>query len=106
MNSRLRWRIVITLVVTLGVSFFAWYPWLAERYGLAIPRVIQDKRVHLGLDLKGGVHMVLRVNTDDAVVAETRSVAARLNEALTGVTDGPVDVLGPGRFRVTRIAGA
>ncbi len=106
MNSRLRWRIVITLVVTLGVSFFAWYPWLAERYGLAIPRVIQDKRVFLGLDLKGGVHMVLRVNTDDAVVAETRNIAARLDEALAGVTHGPVDVLGPGRFRVGGVPGS
>ena len=82
MNSRLRWRFVVTVAVTLGISIFAWYPFVADRYGLANPGFIREKRLRLGLDLKGGVHMVLRVNTDDAVLVETRNTAARLDEAL------------------------
>ncbi len=106
MNSRLRWKFVVTVVVTLGISFFAWYPLLADRYGLPAPGFIMEKRLKLGLDLKGGVQMVLRVNTGDAVLVDTRNTAARLDEALTqqGVTRGPIEVLGPGRFRVAGVA--
>ena len=106
MNSRLRWKFVVTVVVTLGVSFFAWYPLLADRYGLPAPGFIMEKRLKLGLDLKGGVQMVLRINTGEAVLVDTRNTAARLDEALTqqGVTRGPIEVLGPGRFRVAGVA--
>ena len=105
MNTRLRWRIVVTVAVTFGISIFAWYPFLADRYGLPNPAFILEKRLRLGLDLKGGVHMVLRVNTDDAVLVETRNTAGRLDEALTrqGVKRGPIEVLGPGRFRVAGV---
>ncbi len=106
MNRRLRWRVVATLVVTFGISIFAWYPWLAERVGLPNPGFMQESRLRLGLDLEGGVHLVMRVNTDDAVLVETRNTAGRLDEALGrhGVTRGAVDVLGPGQFRVTGVA--
>ena len=105
MNRRLRWRLVATVVVTFGISLFAWYPVVADRYGLAIPDFLLEKRPRLGLDLKGGVQMVLRVNTDDAVLVETRNTARRLDEALTreGVKRGPIEVLGAGRFRVADI---
>ncbi len=102
MKSRLRWRFVVTVAVTFVISIFAWYPFVADRYGLANPGFIREKRLRLGLDLKGGVHMVLRVNTDDAVLVDTRNTAARLDEALTrqGVQRGPIEVLGAGQFRV------
>ena len=105
MNSRLRWRVAATVAVTLGISIFAWYPFLADRYGLASPDFILEKRLRLGLDLKGGIHMVLRVNTDDAVLVETRNTAGRLDEALTrqGVKRGPIEVVGPGQFRVADV---
>ena len=101
MKGRLRWRFVVTVAVTFVISIFAWYPFLADRYGLASPGFIREKRLRLGLDLKGGVHMVLRVNTDDAVLVDTRNTAGRLDEALTrqGVKRGPIEVLGAGRFR-------
>ena len=38
-------------------------------------------RFELGLDLKGGVHLVLRVQTDDALRLETETTAERLREA-------------------------
>ena len=83
MSSRLRWRIVVTLMVTLGISIFGWYPWVADRLTLEKPSFLLEKRLRLGLDLKGGVHMVLRVNTDDAVLVETRNASRRVEEALT-----------------------
>ena len=42
-----------------------------------------DKQLKLGLDLKGGVHLVLRVQTDDALRLETEQEMERLREELT-----------------------
>ena len=101
MHKRLRWRIITVVAVTLGISIFAWYPLLAARSGLWVPDFMLNRQLRLGLDLKGGVHMVLRVNTDDAVLVETRNTADRLEEALTKrQMKASIEVLRPGQFRV------
>ena len=41
------------------------------------------EKVNLGLDLKGGVHLVLRVQTDDALRLETETTVERLRDTLT-----------------------
>ena len=89
MSKRLRWRLGVTLAVTLGVSLLAWYPPLADRLGLPLPAIVEDRRLRLGLDLAGGVQTVLRVNTEEAIAAEARHVADRVvgalaNEGITG----------------------
>ncbi|MPY90212.1 MAG: protein translocase subunit SecD [Luteitalea sp.] len=108
MNSRLRWKVVGIFAVTFAVSIFAWYPLVAEKLGMKGPDFILQKRLRLGLDLEGGVHFVLRVNTDDAVLAETRATAARLDEALHqhGVETGAIEVLNPRQFRVHNVNSA
>src|SRR5579875_3301433 len=40
------------------------------------------QRIHLGLDLKGGTHLILQVMVDEAVGATTDSDAARLQTDL------------------------
>ncbi|HEX4029658.1 MAG TPA: protein translocase subunit SecD [Terracidiphilus sp.] len=40
------------------------------------------KRIHLGLDLQGGVHLILQVQVQEAVSDETDSVVARLEQEL------------------------
>jgi preprotein translocase subunit SecD len=73
MYANLRWKLLTILVVT-ALAVWAFYP----------PRT----KIKLGLDLQGGVHMVLRVHTDDALKIETETAAEQLREALTnaGVT--------------------
>lgn len=39
--------------------------------------------IHLGLDLQGGTHLILQVNVDEAVAAETSQAAQRLQADLT-----------------------
>src|SRR5215470_8860157 len=39
-------------------------------------------RIHLGLDLKGGVHLILQVMVDEAVNTETDNVMAQLKEQM------------------------
>ncbi len=41
-----------------------------------------DQKIRLGLDLKGGIHMVMRVKTDDAVKAEIDLMQQRIRSAL------------------------
>ncbi len=40
------------------------------------------KRIHLGLDLKGGVHLILQVVVSEAVSAETDNTSARIQQDL------------------------
>jgi preprotein translocase subunit SecD len=41
-----------------------------------------QKQIHLGLDLQGGVHLILQVQVQEAVSDETDSAAARVRDAL------------------------
>ena len=40
------------------------------------------KRIHYGLDLKGGAHLILQVKVEEAVNAETNNTAARIQQDL------------------------
>src|SRR6185436_540351 len=80
--SNLRWKVITVVAVT--VIFFAVgvWPLIAQRYGITSPSWLIDKALKLGLDLKGGVHLVLRVQTDDALRLTTQQELERLREAL------------------------
>src|SRR5258706_14962334 len=80
--SNLRWKVVT--ILTVFVLFFGLgvYPILASRYHLPSPGWLQEKQLKLGLDLKGGVHLVLRVQTDDALRLVTEQEMERLRDEL------------------------
>jgi preprotein translocase subunit SecD len=67
-----------------SVLFFALgiYPMLASRYHLPSPGWLQSKQLRLGLDLKGGVHLVMRVQTGDALKIQTTTTSEQLRETL------------------------
>ncbi|HVL67259.1 MAG TPA: protein translocase subunit SecD [Vicinamibacterales bacterium] len=102
MNKNLRWKIVT--IVTVFVVFFASgvYPMLASRYGLPAPAWLQAQQLKLGLDLKGGVHLVLRVHTDDALRIFSTTSSEQLREALrnAGVNVAGITLDSPTVFRV------
>src|SRR5215212_7166275 len=83
MSSTVRWKFLITLAVFIVFGAVGVYPILAARYHLPAPGWLMDKQLKLGLDLKGGVHLVLRVQTDDALRVETQTEMERLREELT-----------------------
>ena len=60
-----------------------------------------DKQLKLGLDLKGGVHLVLRVKTDDALRTETELEMEReaIDHHARGVGGRPDREAQPGRDR-------
>lgn len=87
MGKNLRTKLlVIAGVVALAV--FAFYP--------------PDQKIRLGLDLKGGVHLVLRVQTDEALQLLTESTADQLREQLRtlGVNGTTIAATGPASFTV------
>src|SRR2546429_302888 len=63
MNRRIRTRLIIIFVLAAvsGYLFSGFPPSLST----------MKERIHLGLDLNGGIRLVLQVITDDAIRAET-----------------------------------
>ena len=88
MNRNLLWRGLLVIVV-VGACAFSAFP-------------LGDS-IQLGLDLRGGIHLVLEVLTDDALRAEAQkdidSIVQELDEkgasGVVGATESPV------RFRLT-----
>ncbi len=108
MNKNLHWKILTSL--TVFVLFFAVgvYPILVQRYPkLPAPSWLMAHQLRLGLDLKGGVHLVLRVQTDDALKIHTTTTSEQLREALrtAGVTPGTIGVTSPTSFHVEGVPG-
>src|SRR3954470_3668870 len=81
--SNLRWKLLTTIAVTIIFGAVGVYPIVAARYGVTSPKVLTDRILKLGLDLKGGVHLVLRVQTDDALRIESETEMERLRELLS-----------------------
>ena len=71
--SNLRWKLITILIVFVVFFGVGVYPILASRYNLPAPQWLRDRQLKLGLDLKGGVHLVLRVQTDDALAGDDRA---------------------------------
>ena len=80
--SNLQWKVVAIVVVGVLFSALGIYPIVAARYGIHSPGFLMDKQLRLGLDLKGGVHLALRVETDEALKGETAIEMERLREEL------------------------
>ncbi len=91
MKSSLRWRALLSLAVT-AVAIFLFYP--------------PSKKIKLGLDLKGGIHLVLQVMTEDAVNAETDQEIARFQDVFkrNSVTFTAATKEQPGHFYFAGLA--
>ena len=87
MNRNVQWKLLAVVAVT-AASASAIYP--------------PADRIRLGLDLEGGVHMVLRVQTDDALRVESETAAEQLGEQLElqGITVASVAAVEPTVIRV------
>jgi preprotein translocase subunit SecD len=87
MNKNLRWKVLVIAAVA-GLAIWSFTP--------------PKDKVKLGLDLKGGVQMIYRVETDDAIRIETETSAEQLHEVLktSNVTVGAVKPVGLSEFTV------
>jgi len=87
MKKNLRWKALVILAVVVGCTW-AFYP--------------PEEKIKLGLDLKGGIHLIMKVNTEDALVAVTRDVADALAEMLDdeSISFSDINEVEPGKLAV------
>ena len=106
--KNLRWKLITVVIVLVVFSAVGVYPIVAAHYGVHSPAWLMEKQLKLGLDLKGGVHLVLRVQTDDALRTLTDSEMERLREELQkrGVPITNIVAVDPAHFRVEGVAPA
>ena len=72
MTSKISYRLLIFLAAVIFSAIFA------------APSIFQTEKgskINLGLDLQGGLHMLLEVQSDEAVVSKIKSIAASVNYA-------------------------
>ncbi len=88
MKKNLQWKVILTLAV-VGLAIFLAYPY-------------DDAKIKRGLDLKGGISLVLKVITDDSINIETDQEIARLEELFrkNSITFEKVTKEGLGRIAV------
>ncbi len=68
MQKNLQWKLLAIVAVT-GLAVWGVYP--------------PGDQIRLGLDLSGGAHLVLRVETSDALQVETETAAEQLGEQMS-----------------------
>ncbi len=67
MKKNMKWKALLILAV-VGLSIWGFTP--------------PSEKIKLGLDLKGGIHLVMKVKTEDAIVAVTDEIAGMLGQQL------------------------
>ena len=78
MNKNLTWKLVV--IVGILLLFLAGIFGIPKDWsGQGILASITD-RIHLGLDLRGGTHLILQVQVNDAVNVDSDNAIARLKE--------------------------
>jgi len=83
MSNNLRLKSALLLVVLAVSVAFGVYPLLAPRFGITRPDWLLEKRLKLGLDLKGGVHLVLGIQMPrDASPEQRRTIADEVLETI------------------------
>ena len=67
MNKKLQAKLILVVAIVILMVFLFWPP---------------GEKINFGLDLRGGIHLVLQVVTDDAVDQETGQTVLALEEEL------------------------
>jgi len=78
MNKNLSWK--LTVIIGILLVFLAGIFGIPKDWsGRGVLASIAD-RIHLGLDLRGGTHLILQVQVNDAVNVDSDNAIARLKE--------------------------
>jgi preprotein translocase subunit SecD len=75
-------RVIAIIAVIIVFGAIGIYPIVAAHFGITSPSWLMDKQLKLGLDLKGGVHLVVRVQIEDALRLETDAEAEDIRDRM------------------------
>ena len=93
MNKNLSWKLVVIVGILL-VFLFGIFGVPKDWSGKGVLAAITD-RIHLGLDLRGGTHLILQVQVIDAVCVDSDFALARLKEDLRAHKINYADITKP-----------
>jgi preprotein translocase subunit SecD len=83
MKKNLKQKIAIIIGVLVVFLYGAFFGFDAPKIGGGEPLLSQlTQHIHLGLDLQGGVHLILQVQVKEAVNTETDNTVARIEQDL------------------------
>ena len=84
MKGTFKWRLVIILIVLIGALIYCFptLATLAKEPPSWWPKFLPQDKIHLGLDLQGGMHLVLEVETDKAVESNIERIKNDLKNDL------------------------
>jgi preprotein translocase subunit SecD len=93
MRPELRWKAIVYGAFLLGCGVAIWPPYDLDG---------KPGKIHLGLDLRGGIHLVLQVVIDDALNATVDDTVTTIRDQATrkGIQFGTVQRQSPTSFSV------
>jgi preprotein translocase subunit SecD len=80
LNQKLLLIFAVLVIFILGIIGVSWVPWPGHT-PTPLAKALTD-RIHLGLDLRGGVHLILKVNVLEAVSTETDNTVGQIQQDL------------------------
>ena len=80
MKKNLGWKLGVIVAILLDIPI--WHHRDPESWSGQGLLAAMQSRINLGLDLKGGTHLILQVQVNDAVNVESDSAIERLKEDL------------------------
>jgi preprotein translocase subunit SecD len=81
MFQSLKLRTLIAAVATIASIYFL-LPSVMPEMPASVKNVFMKNRIHLGLDLQGGMHLVLEVDTAKAMESTVERLANNIKEGL------------------------
>jgi preprotein translocase subunit SecD len=93
MQKNLLWKTIFIVAVML-VFLFGIFGLPSSLTGKGLVASLQD-RIHLGLDLRGGTHLILQVMVNDAVKADSDNAIERLKTELRSANINYADISEP-----------
>src|SRR5258707_5344625 len=93
MNKNLTWKLVV--IVGILLVFLAGIFGIPKDWSGKGPLASITDRIHLGLDLRGGTHLILQVQVNDAVNVDSDNAIARLKEDMRARKINYADIVKP-----------
>ena len=77
-----RWKIVVVALICLAGLVFTAPNFIAEKTAEALPEWLPHNQISLGLDLQGGLHLLLEIDTADVVKRRVDTLVDGIREEL------------------------
>jgi preprotein translocase subunit SecD len=81
MTRSLQWRFLLILAILIGAAIFL-YPTFVKELPTWWPTFFPQDKIHLGLDLQGGMHLTFEVEADKAVESSVEQMKNDLGNNL------------------------